>query len=71
MVRVQEFELAYALVMVILNADTPFPFLHLPFGSPERDVDGFGGVQDFSGGGDVDVINLGVMSVMEAVRLMV
>ena len=39
LIGVEQFELTCAFVVVVLNADAPVPFLDLPFGSPETDID--------------------------------
>ena len=58
MARVKELHFAGAFVVVVLDGDAASPFLDLAEASPEADVNGFGTVEDESGGGDVDGLHL-------------
>jgi hypothetical protein len=46
LIRIEQLKLAGTFVVVVLNADAPVPFLDLPFGSPETDIDWLRSVED-------------------------
>jgi len=53
-VRVQQFHTANTFIEVVAEGDAAVPELDLAAACPEAEVDGFGGVEDFAEGGDVD-----------------
>ena len=54
LIRVQQLHSSCAFVEVIFEGDAAMPVLDLAAARPETDVDGFGGIEDFAEGGDVD-----------------
>ena len=54
LVGVEQFELASAFVVVVLDTDTAMPLLDLALGGPELDVNRFRSIKDETCGRNVD-----------------
>ena len=57
LIGVQQLHSSCAFVEVVFEGDAASPELDLATSSPKTDVDGFGGVEDFAEGGNVNCVH--------------
>ena len=57
LIGVQQLHSSCAFVEIVFEGDAASPVLDLAAARPETDVDGFGGVEDFAEGGNVDCLH--------------
>ena len=57
LIGVQQLHSSCAFIEVVFEGDAASPVLDLAAPSPETDVDGFGGVEDFAEGGNVNCLH--------------
>ena len=56
-IRIQQFHSSCALVKVVAEGDAAVPVLDFAGACPESEVEGFGGLEEFSESGDVDALH--------------
>ena len=59
LIRVQQLHSPCAFVEIVFEGDAAVPGLDLAAARPEAEVNGFGGVEDFAEGGDVETVHWG------------